>query len=333
MVLHLRTRPARRNFSQCAAAALWLTILAAATATAAYPERPVRYIVPSAPGGSPDITARLLTAELSQLTGHQFVVDNRVGASGIIGTDLIAKATPDGYTIGQGLVPAMAVMRSLLPNVPYDPDKDFQAIAHYYFTPNLLAVTLSLPVKSVRELIDYARKNPGVLLYGSSGNGTTFHLGAELLQLMTGTRMVHVPYKAVQTAMTDLIAGRLHFMFNSVSSIEPYVKAGRLRGLAVTSLKRTVTFPELPTVSEAGVPGFEVVSWAGVIAPARTPAAVVAALNAQINQALASPALREKLVSLGYEVVGGTPAQFAGHIRKESAKWADVIKRAGVKAD
>jgi tripartite-type tricarboxylate transporter receptor subunit TctC len=227
----------------------------------------------------------------------------------------------------------MAVMRSLLPRIPYDPENDFQAIAHYYYTPNLLAVTLSLPVTSVRELIDYARKNPGKLLYGSSGNGTTFHLGAELLQLMTGTRMVHVPYKAVQAAMTDLMAARLHFMFNSVSSIAPHVKAGRLRGLAVTSLKRTVTFPDLPTVSEAGVPGFEVVSWAGVVAPARTPPAVVAKLNTEINQALAEPALREKLIALGYEVVGGTPAQFASHIRKESAKWADVVRRAGVKID
>jgi len=315
-----------------ATALCWIFLVATA-ASAAYPERPVRYIVPSAPGGSPDITARVLTAELTQRTGRQFVVDNRDGASGIIGTQMIAKAAPDGYTIGQGLVPAMAVMRSLVANVPYDPDRDFQAIAHYYYTPNLLAVTPSLPVKSVRELIDYARKHPGELLYGSSGNGTTFHLGAELLQLMTGTRMVHVPYKAVQTAMTDLIAGRLHFMFNSVSSIEPHVKAGRLRGLAVTSSKRTVTFPELPTVSEAGVPGFEVVSWAGVIAPAGTPAAVVTKLNAEINQALAAPAVRDKLIALGYELVGGTPAQFAAHVRKESAKWADVIKRAGVKAD
>src|SRR5262249_52335082 len=158
---------------------------------------------------SPDITARLLTAELTLRTGQQFVADNRDGASGIIGTQMIARAVPDGYTIGQGLVPGMAVMRSLVAKFPDDPEKDFQAIAHYYCPPNLLAVTLSLPVKSILELIDYARKHPGILLYGSSGNGTTFHLGAELLQLMTGTRMVHVPYNAVQTAMTDLIAARL----------------------------------------------------------------------------------------------------------------------------
>jgi tripartite-type tricarboxylate transporter receptor subunit TctC len=302
-------------------------------AAAAYPERPVRYIVPSAPGGSPDITARILTAELSRQMGQQFIVDNRVGASGIIGTDMIAKAAPDGYTIGQGLTPALAVMRSLLPKIPYNPDKDFQPIVQYYYTPNLLAVTLSLPVKSVRELIDYAKKSPGALLFASSGNGTTFHLSAELFQLMSGTQMVHVPFKAVQLAMTDLAAGRVHLMFNSVASIEPQVKAGRLRGLAVTSLKRSVLVPELPTVSEAGLPGFEVVAWAGVIAPAKTPKALVNRLNAEINKALALPAVGGKLVALGYEVVGGAPEQFAGHIRKESVKWADVVKRAGVKVD
>ena len=302
-------------------------------AAAAYPERPVRYVVPSAPGGSPDITARILTAELSRQLGQQFVVDNRVGASGIIGTEMIAKAAPDGYTIGQGLTPALAVMRSLLPKIPYNPEKDFQPIVQYYYTPNLLAVTLSLPVKSVRELIDYAKKNPRTLLFGSSGNGTTFHLSAELFQLMSGTQMAHVPYKAVQLAMTDLAAGRIHLMFNSVASIEPQVKAGKLRGLAVTSLKRSAAFPELPTVSEAGLPGFEVVAWAGVIAPAKTPKTVIDRLNAEINKALAGPAVGGKLTELGYEVVGGTPERFSDHIRKEGAKWADVVKRAGVKID
>jgi len=224
-------------------------------------------------------------------------------------------------------------MRSLVANVPYVPDNDFQFIVHYYYTPNLLAVTLSLPVHSVRELIDYAKKNPGALLYGSGGTGTTFHLGAELLQLMSGTRMVHVPFKAVQAAMTDLVAGRIHLMFNSVASIEPQVKAGRLRGLAVSSLKRSVAFPELPTVSEAGLPGFEVVAWSGVIAPAKTPRAIVNRLNELINKALTAPAVTEKLIPSGYEVVGGTPEQFAAHVRKETVKWADVIKRAGVKGD
>lgn len=324
------TQAAPRFFMLCVLAGLWFF---APDAVAGYPERPVRYIVPSAPGGSPDITARTLTAELTRQMGQQFVVDNRVGASTIIGTDMIAKATPDGYTIGQGLLPGLAVMRSLLPRIPYDPVKDFQPVVQFYYTPNLLAVTVSLPVKSVRELIDYAKKNPGTLMFASSGSGTTFHLGGELFKLMTGTQMVHVPYKAVQLAMTDMIAGRVQLMFNSVASIEPYVKAGRLRGLAVTSLKRSVAFPELPTVSEAGVPGFEVVSWAGVIAPAKTPRAIVARLNAEVNKALASPAVGGKLTALGYQIVGGTSEQFAELIKKESAKWAEVVKRAGVKMD
>lgn len=315
---------------------LWVlagVLLIASETIAVYPERPIRYIVPSAPGGSPDITARILTTELTRQMGQQLVVDNRVGASGIIGTEMIAKAAPDGYTIGQGTLPGLAVMRSLLPRIPYDPEKDFQAVVQYYFTPNLLAVSPSLPVKSVQDLIAYAKKNPGDLLFASSGSGTTFHLSAELFMLMTGTKMVHVPFKAVQTAMTEIMAGRVHLMFNSVASIEPHVKAGKLRGLAVTSLKRSVAFPELPTVSEAGLPGFEVVAWAGVIAPAKTPKAIVDRLNSEINKALASPAVGGKLTALGYQVVGGTPAQFAAHIRKEGAKWADVVKRAGVKVD
>lgn len=323
----------RRYAMQVAGILVVIGFIPLGAAAAAYPERPIRYIVPSAPGGSPDITARILTAELSRQMGQQFVVDNRVGASGIIGTDMIAKGAPDGYIIGQGLTPALAVMRSLLPKIPYNPEKDFQPIVQYYYTPNLLAVTLSLQVKSVRELIEHAKKNPRTLLFASSGNGTTFHLSAELFQLMSGTQMVHVPYKAVQLAMTDLATGRVHLMFNSVASIEPHVKAGRLRGLAVTSLKRSVAFPELPTVSEAGLPGFEVVAWAGVIAPAKTPKALVDRLNAEINKALTLPAVGGKLAELGYEVVGGTPERFAEHIRKESVKWADVIKRASVTID
>jgi len=319
--------------SRRSSALVFLLAICASATGADYPVRPVRYVVPSAPGGSPDITARILTAELSRQMGQQFVVDNRVGASGIIGSDIIAKAAPDGYTIGQGLAPALAVMRSLLPRIPYDPERDFQPIVQYYYTPNLLAVAPSLPVKSVRELIDYAKQNPGVLLFASSGNGTTFHLSAELFMLMTGTRMVHVPFKAVQAAMTEMIAGRVHLMFNSVASIEPYVRTGRLRGLAVTGRKRSPAFPDLPTVAEAGVPGFEVVSWAGVIAPAKTPQAIVARLNTEVNKALQSAAVGKKLTALGYELAGGTSAQFAAHIKSEEAKWSDVVKRAGVKAD
>ena len=246
----------------------------------------MRYIVPSAPGGSPDITARIVTGELARQLGQQVVVDNRIGASGIIGTELIARATPDGYTIGQGLAPALAILRSLQAKLPYDPDRDFQMVAQMYFTPNLLAVTAALPVRSVQDLVEHARRHPGTLLYGSSGNGTTFHLSAELFKLMTGTQMSHVPFKGVQFAFTDLAAGRIQVLFDSVASIGPHVRAGRVRGLAVTSLKRSRSHPELPTVAEAGVPGFEVISWAGVIAPAALPRTLVQRLNAEVNKAL-----------------------------------------------
>ena len=203
----------------------------------------------------------------------------------------------------------------------------------YTFVPNVLAVTPSLPVKSVRELIDHARKNPGQLSYASGGNATSPHLSGELLKFMTGIDMVHVPYKGIVLGMTDLTQGRVHLMFATISAIEPFVKTGKLRGLAVTSLTRTRLLPGLPPIAEAGVPGFEVVAWNGAVAPGKAPTAVIARLNAEMNKALASPPVREKLTGLGYEIVGGTPGQFAEHIRKETGKWAEVVKRAGVTID
>ena len=314
-------------------AAVVVACFSTSTVISAYPERPIRYIVPSSPGTGPDIVARILAPELSRQMGQQFVVDNRPGGSGTIGIDMMVRAVPDGHTIGYGTILTLAINRSVLPKLPYDADRDLVPIVQYTSVPNLLAVTLSLPVKSVPELIDYAKKNPGKLLYASGGNASSPHLSGELFKFMTGIEMVHVPYKGFVGAMTDLTQGRVQLMFYTLSAIETFVKAGKLRGLAVTSLKRTPIFPELPTVAEAGAPGFEVVAWNGAIAPARVPQAVIARLNAETNKALASTAVREKLVALGYEIVGGTPAQFAGRIRKETVKWADVVKRAGVKVD
>ena len=314
-------------------AAVVLAGFSTTAALSAYPERPIRYIVPSSPGTGPDIVARILAPELSRQMGQQFVVDNRPGGSGTIGMDMMVRAVPDGHTIGYGTILTLAINRSVLPKLPYDADKDLAPIVQYTSVPNLLAVTPSLPVKSVPELIDYAKKNPGKLLYASGGNASSPHLSGELFKFMTGIDMVHVPYKGFVGAMSDLTQGRVQLMFYTLSAIETFVKAGKLRGLAVTSLKRTPIFSELPTVAEAGVPGFEVVAWNGAIAPARVPQAVIARLNAEMNKALASTAVREKLVALGYEIVGGTPEQFAGHIRKETVKWADVVKRAGVKVD
>ena len=305
----------------------------ASLAASAYPERPIRYLLPSAPGGGPDVAIRIIMAELGRQVGQQIIVDNRPGASGVIGTELIARATPDGYTIGHANINTFGINRSVLPTLPYNLDKDFQPVVHMYGTPNLLAVTLSLPVKSVQELVDHAKKNPGALLFASTGNGSSVHVGMELFKLMTGTQMVHVPFKAAVTAIVDLTAGRVHLMADNINSIGPHVKGGKLRGLGVTSAKRVPAFADLPTIAEAGVPGFDVQAWAGVVVPAGVPKAIVARLNTEVNKVLATPAVAAKLPELGLIVVGGAPEQFAVHIKKEAARWAVVVKRAGAKVD
>jgi tripartite-type tricarboxylate transporter receptor subunit TctC len=302
-------------------------------AIAEYPDRPIRFIVPSAAGGAADINARLLAAELAKLVGQQIVVDNRPGAAGSIGMELIARAVPDGYTIGYGTSAALAINRSLLAKLPYDPDKDFQMVALMGYQPNLLAVALPLPVKSVQELIVYAKNNPGKLSYGSSGSGTPSHLGMEMFKQMTGTQIVHVPYKAAQQAIAEMIARQVHLLFDNFGSIVPHVKGGRIRGLGVTSKKRSSALPELPTLDEAGVPGFELTAWGGVVVPSGVLKPTVAKLNAEINRGLASPSLKEKVSLFGYEVAGGTPEHFTEHVRQEAAKWAAVIKRSGTKFD
>ena len=320
--------------------AAWLRIISAASlllamtaVSAAFPDRPLRYVMGSAAGGGPDVASRVVMAELSRQTGQQVIVENRPGASGVLGMEVIARATPDGYTLGHGNINTMAINRSVLGKLPYDPDRDLQAVVLMYNSPNLLAVTLTLPVKTVQELIDYAKKNPDKLTFASTGNGSSVHVGMELFKLMTGTQMVHVPYKAATVAITDLTAGRVQLMADNIQSIGSHVKAGRLRGLAVTSGRRVPAFSELPTVAEAGVPGFDVSAWAGAIVPAGVPKTIIARLNADLNKALATPAVRDKLPEMGLEIVGGTPEQYAAHIKSEAVKWADVVKRSGAKVD
>jgi tripartite-type tricarboxylate transporter receptor subunit TctC len=220
----------------------------------------------------------------------------------------------------------MAIGRSVLPKLPYDVDRDIQPVVHMYGTPNLLAVTLTLPVDSVQALIAHAKKRPNELLFASTGAGSSIHVGMELFKIMTNTQMVHVPFKAASVAIIDLTAGRVHLMADNINSIGPHVKAGRLRGLAVTSGRRVPAFAELPTVAEAGVPGFDVSAWAGVIYQARVPKALVARMNALINKVLAAPGVADKLPELGLQVVGGTPEQFGAHIRSEFARWADEAR-------
>ena len=333
MAAHERMHAVTRDYQPLLVVALGIVVsVAPVAAIAAYPERPIRFIVPAAAGNSGDISARIIVAQLGGQMAQQIVVDNRPGASGSIAMEIIAKAPPDGYTIGSGNLLTLALNRSVLPKLPYDPEK-LQAVVHYTNVPLLLAVTVSLPVRSVQELIDHARRNPDKLLFASSGNATTTHVSGELFKVMTGTTMLHVPFRGSMVAITDLTAGRVNLMFDNIPSIGPHVQAGRLRGLAVTSAKRLPAYADLPTVAEAGVTGFEVTGWGGLIVPEGTPKSIVVQLNTVLNQTLALPQLREKLIALGSEVAGGTPEQFSELIRKETIKWGDVVKRAGIKAD
>jgi tripartite-type tricarboxylate transporter receptor subunit TctC len=316
-------------------AAMYAALLgvAATAAVAAYPERPIRLVISSAAGGSPDVVTRILAAELVRQMGQQIIIDNRPGGAQTIGTEMVVHAQPDGYTVGYANVVTLAINKALLPKQPYDPDRDLVLVGQFLSTYNLLAVTPSLPVKSVKELIDYAKQNPGKLLNGSSGNGTTGHLGGELFKIMTGTQIVHVPYKGSPQGITDLMAGQVQLMFDNLTSISPHAKSGKVRGLGVSSLKRSPIFPDLPTISEAGVPGYETNSWGGIVVPVATPRPIVVKLNAEINKALQSTTLKERFASIEAEPVGGTPEQFAAFVRKETLKWGDVVRKSGAKID
>jgi tripartite-type tricarboxylate transporter receptor subunit TctC len=309
-----------------------IALFNAAAVSAAYPDRPVRFIVSSGAGGAPDFNARTLAAELSKQMGQQFVVDNRPGAGSTLGTTMMAKAAPDGYTIGYGTIGPIAIQRSLQRNLPYDADKDLRAVVLVTLTPNMLAVTQSLQATSVKELIDHARANPGKLFFASTGTGASQHLTGELFKFMTAIQIDHVPFKQATPALADLTAGRVHLMFENINSIAPHVKSGRLRGLGVTTSKRVAAFPDMATIAET-VPGFESVSWGGIVVPAGVPNAIVMRLNQEVNSALLLPHVRERFAAFGVELSGGPPEVFTTQIRKDAAKWADVIRRAGIKPD
>ena len=314
-------------------AAVLFACTATLTAAADYPDRPIRYIVPSAAGGGADISARLLTAELAAQMGQQFVIDNRPSSGGLIGMQLLTKSRPDGYTLGYGNMVYLAINPSLVPNLPYDVNRDLQLIGQFTTGQNLLAVRQTLPVKSVPELIAYARGNPDKLSFGSSGNGTTLHLSGELFKQMTGTRIVHVPYKAVAQALTELMAGQLDLIFDNQSSIAPHIGAGRLRGLAVTGPSRSAVFPDLPTMSEAGVAGYVITTWTAMIAPAGLPKPLVGKLNAGIQRACTSQPLQARLATQGAVCSTGSPEQFVQFVKREQVKWGDIVKKSGAKID
>jgi tripartite-type tricarboxylate transporter receptor subunit TctC len=304
-----------------------------ADTSAEYPDRPLRYIVPQAPGSASDTSARIIAFELTRILGQQIVVDNRPGGGLTIGIDMVVRAAPDGYTIGYGNIGGLVINRIVLPKVPYDSLKDVQPIAQTNTGNQLLAVTNSLPVKSVRELIDYAKANPGKLLNGSSGNGTPGHLAGELFKQMANINVTHVPYKGGAQAMTDMISGQIQLIFESTSSISPYHRAGRLRGIAVTGLNRSPNFPDIPTIAESGVPGYDVTVWAGLITPVGVSKTVIAKLNDAVNKAMVSPTLLEKYAANGVEAVRTTPEEFGALIKREVEKYAALGKTLKVKVD
>jgi len=290
-------------------------------------------VVPQAPGSATDNIARLIAPELARQLGQPAVVDNRPGGALTIGIDAVAKAPPDGYTIGMGPVGALAITRHMVARLPYDIERDLQPVALITTGYMLLAASPKLPVRSVEELIDYAKKNPGKLSNASSSNGSPGHVSGELFKSMTGTDIVHIPYKGGAAAIADLIAGNVQLMFESTNSIAPHVVAGRVRALAVTGLKRATSLPGVPTLDEAGVPGYEVTAWTGVIAPAGLPRPVLDRLNAAVNAAISEPQAKQRLAQLGSEGGGGTPEDYAALIRRDSAKWAEVIRRSGARID
>ena len=320
--------------SQLARLAGTFFLAAASTAFAqGYPAKPIRIIVPFAPGGATDILARAIGQKMTEGLGQPVIVDNRPGAGGNIGSDVVAKAQPDGYTLLMGGVGPNAINATLYPKLPYDAANDFAAVAHVANVTNLLVVHPSVPAKSVKELIAIAKARPGKLTHASSSPGSAGHLAGEMMKIMAGIDMVTVNYKGSAPALVDLISGQVDLMFDNMPPSLPHIKSGKLKALAVSGGERTSVFPDLPTIAESGLPGFDAGSWFGILAPAGTPPAIVNRLNAVIVKSLTSPELRERLSSQGAAPVGGTPEQFGRHIRAEIAKWAKVIKAANVKLD
>ena len=312
---------------------LLIASAAGAADVAQFPVKPIRMVVPFGAGSNTDILARTVAVRMSESWGQQVIVDNRPGAGGNIGTDLVAKALPDGYTIVLGPASVLAINQSLYSQMPYDSNTAFAPITNMVKTTNVLIVTPSLPAKSVKELIAHGKANPGKLTYASAGAGGTIHLSAELFKAMTGITMEHIAYKSSPLAHIDMISGQVHAMFDAMPTALPQIKAGRLRAIAVTTAKRSAQLPELPTIAESGVPGFEAAGWFGYAAPARTPKETVATLNREIVRILALPDVRERLISQGAEPVGDTPEQFAQYIKSEAAKWGKVIKTLNLKID
>ena len=329
--------PNRRFVLAAAACALGAAALPAAAQTA-WPNKPVRIVVPFAAGGTTDILARAIAPELSKAFGQQFIVDNRAGAGGNVGAEIVSKAVPDGYTLLMGTVGTHGINRALYEKMPYDPIKDFAPITLVAGVPNVMVMPAekarTLGINTVADFIKYAKAHPGKVNMASSGNGTSIHLAGELFKSMTGTYMVHFPYRGSGPALLDLVGGTMDVMFDNLPSSLPQIKAGKLKALAVTSRQRSAAVPDIPTVEEAaGLKGFDATSWFGLLAPAGTPPDIVNRIQQEVAKSLNTPAIKEKLLAQGAIPSGNTPAEFARHIDAEHKKWAQVVKVSGAKVD
>jgi tripartite-type tricarboxylate transporter receptor subunit TctC len=298
----------------------------------AWPSKPITIVVPATPGGAIDLAARLIGAKMTAAWGQPVSIDNKGGAAGMLGTDLVAKAAPDGHTLAL-VASSHAINPSMYKKLPFDTLKSFEPVSQTHVVPLVLVVSNAVPAKTLPELIAHLKANPGKYSFASSGNGGAPHMSGELFKAMAGVDLVHVPYKGSTAAHGDLIAGRVAVMFDTVAAIAGQVKGGNVRALAVTTATRSAVFPDLPTMAEAGLKGYETSTWGGVLAPAGTPKDVVARLNAEINKALAAPDVKEKLAAAGVEPAGGSPAQFTAFIQSEMARWAQVAKAAGVQPE
>jgi tripartite-type tricarboxylate transporter receptor subunit TctC len=306
--------------------------LVSASHAQTFPVKPLRIISPFPPGGGNDTLARTIAPKLTESLRQNVLVDNRPGANTIVGSEILARSAPDGYTII--LLPNVhAINPSLYPKLPYHPIRDFAPISLVGSSPMVLAMHPSVPARDVRGLIALARARPGLLAYGSSGNGSVGHMSGALFELMTGVKMQHIPYKGTAIMVTDVISGQISFTFGSALGVLPHVRSGRMRAIAVTGEKRSPAVPELPTISEAGVPGYSIILWYGLMAPGATPAEIVGRLNAEILKAVNDPDIRSRLAGQGVDAAGSTPAAFADLIARDLKKYADLITRAGVKAE
>ncbi len=305
----------------------------AAAMAQGYPNKPVRWVVPFPPGGSADIMGRMIGQDLAKTLGQQVVIENRAGASAIVGSEYVAKSPADGYTLLQANVSQMTIHPSLYPKLPYDPLKDFAPVTVLGVVTSVVVTTPALPVKSIQDLVALARKRPGLLNFTSSGAGASTHLTGELLKQRAGIAMTHISYKGSGPALTDVMAGFVEVMFENLPSALPFINAGKLKVLAVTGKDRSPVLKTVPTLAESGFPGFDMVSWQALVAPANTPKPVIDKLNAEVVRVLRTPEMKEKMIGLGTEVVANTPEQFAQYLREEMAKWSKIVKDAGIKLE